>query len=445
MEAAEQQHSTLPIAENGSWIVRARSRPLISLRIGTVDAGCSGGPVHGSSTGLRASSTYTAAPYIGDVARGAAKVKGNAALSRTLRARWITRGVVLVSLLVGLEVLARIAEPAIDKRVQSISATTADRYDAILDRAAKGECIDIDVVGSSHALVGIDTELMAAAWPGEPRPSTYNAALQSFSVGVWPKWVADVVMGDLKPRNLVLSVDTGLDWAARALTPLYPQDLARLEVSDAQGTGGPASLSAFLRYRTVFKNWSKFWGPQSSAGPGFSEITDWGTIPQLARLPEFTQASDGVLPIVPDEQIRADAMPGFTEADGRRALRDSITAALRGGANVFVLDPPAPEPTNLVGDDLSAYDEKLKHRRAAIADVADEMGVPMVVLPAELTDPRSWSALHFNVWGADKATRALTSILFDAGVRADPDCAAPAAPTTSVLPPFPAVRTRTKL
>ena len=337
------------------------------------------------------------------------------------------------------------ADPAVAERVGALSDVTRTRYDALVARGAKSRCVDIAVVGSSNALVGIDTELMSALWTKDPGLSAYNAAMPSFSVGVWPTWIADAVVPELHPRNVLLSLDTGLDWALAASTDLYRQDLGRLNSRRARRGSSIASRSAFLRNRTVLRNWSQIWGPQRVGSSGYSAITEWGMVPELARLPEFTQASDGVLPVVSETQLRAGAVPGFDEADGRRALRESINAARAKGARVFVLDPPSPRPTNLQGDELADYLDNLSRRRTAASAIAKEERATFVALSDELNDPRYWAQLHLNVWGASRMVGELVTELNREGLRADPECLPPSSPTTSQLPPFPDTRTRTKL
>lgn len=360
---------------------------------------------------------------------------------RTARQQWTTRIAVLALLLAVGEVGARVFDKQFSDAAASVSGNVSDRIKAMKAEGSRGKCIDIAIVGSSITFAGLDTQEMAAAWPEKPAPSTYNAALQSFSVAVWPKWIDQHVMPLLHPRNVVLSLDTGLDWAQKGSTPLYRQDFAHLEVRAGRTDSGLGQVSALYRNRGALRHLNVAFSRGNRPEGGFPGLTAWGTFPPFAELPSFHTASDGIEPRDLIEKAFTQRLTGFSQLDGEEALGKAIDAARKQGAHVFVLDPPTMRITNLTDEELATRSALLATRRERITAIARIHGAQAIHLSDELDSPQYWSDLHFNAWGSQRAITELSKVLIDNGVDADPACSRSSTPTTSGFEPMPTART----
>lgn len=358
--------------------------------------------------------------------------------TRTDKQVWLTR-ICAVLVLLGLgEGLARVFDDKVSAAANAVSGNVNDRINAMRDVGAQASCIDLVLVGSSLTFAGLDTQELAAVWPNKPSPSTYNAALQSFSVAVWPWWIENEVVPLLRPRNVVLSLDTGLDWASEDSTDLYQQDFDHLEVREGRQATGLGKYSALIRNRAALRQINVIATRGNNTGGGFPGITQWGTFPPFAALPSFTQVSDGVVPQELLDRVAQRAKSGFSARDGERALRDAISAARDGGARVFVLDPPVVTITNLTRDQAAQRQRDLADRRSQIEAIARDAGATPIHLSDALADPKYWSDTHFNAWGSQRAIAELAQVLNKEGVEAHATCARSAIPTTSVYIPMPA-------
>lgn len=363
--------------------------------------------------------------------------KASEPVSRSPRQVWVTRISIIVALLLVGEVVARILDSRVSEAANSVSGNVTDRIEAMRKTGSEAPCMDIAIVGGSLTFAGLDTQELAAVWPGDARPSTYNAALQSFTVDVWPRWIEDQVLPLLHPRNLILSLDNGLDWAGKSSTAVYNQDFDHLEVRAGRRAGGLGRYSALFRNRAALRQINIVLTRGNNSGAGFPGLTEWGTFPPLAQVPEFTSVSDGTVSPEAIDRYTEERIPDFDAEDGARALSESITAAQDRGTRVLLLDPPTMEITNLSPSLTEQRQTLLRQQREQLESIAKEHSATLIHLSEGLSDPKYWYQNHLNAWGSQRAIAELADQLQAAGVTADPACARSAIPTTSLYRPMP--------
>ena len=314
--------------------------------------------------------------------------------------------VVALIVAVGAETAARVAEDDLPEAVRWYDAASQRKIDQ-MDRRGP---TDVVFAGTSMAWQGLDpATFMDIDRAGR---SAYNAGLAGGIPGVMEPWLVDEVAPRLEPELVIWGLST-LD-----LAPSYGEEnIAAYRDSPAVAGGVMAeldrragSVSALVRRRAALRDPAAWWG-EGGDDPLFAAADS--LLGPLGERREFD-----VLPDRERAQLAATRLQEWKPSlDDVATIRRTVRSLTDQGISVVLT--PMPTPPRFVelhpngAEDLATFE-------ATLADLADDLEVPLIDVAVGYDDDDFVDYTHLDEAGAQRFTRQLTAALNHAEAGQEP-------------------------